>query len=121
MSDSGPSGYERRTAVDDTTILEIASLTAPKWKKIAERLKNAGTPGKLAFPLDSSLLSIVTKDCVDDEDKVKNVLVSWRAMHPSHTCGLLYDTLVQCGYGAIAQQELVTPQREKAGEWRILD
>ena len=106
-------------AVLDTMILAIAAELASNygWKKVAQRLEHAGKVGRLAFPLDGQSLARETKDCTDDEERMEKVLVAWRAMHPDHTRGPLYDALYMCGYGRVAEQVLVTPLSYDSGKF----
>ena len=93
--------------------MDVAKKASSEWKSIARRLPNALRPGEFAFKLDTSALKKIEKDYSDDEERLIESLVQWRAMSPQHTWGLLWDTLHQCGHGTVAAEVLKPSLRGK--------
>ena len=101
------SDEDHRRPVTDREIVDIAAETASEWRKIARRLPNVSSPGKLAFKLTTDTrLNKLAKADIDDEERMVQVLSMWTAMNPDHTWGPLREALYKSDYGAVADQVL---------------
>ena len=109
------SPVDHQRQVTDEEILDIAGETASDWLKIARRLPDADHPGKLAFKLKDTRLNELAKACADDEERVVQLLSTWRAMSSTHTWGPLRNALYKAGHGAVADQVLEV-SREMEGK-----
>ena len=97
------SGAERRRPITDSQIIRLSEETAGDWLRIARRLPDVSQPGQLAFKLSDWRLKRLQRQHDDDEERMINVLQTWRDMQSSHTWGALWDILVACGYGRAAR------------------
>ena len=102
------SEVDRQRNITDEDIMDVAKKASSEWKSIARRLPNALRPGELAFELGTSTLKKIEKDYLDEEERLIQSFVKWRAMSPQHNWGLLWDTLQQCGHGRVAAEVRVS-------------
>lgn len=107
---------ERAREITDWQIVKLSEEIASAWLKIARHLPHARgrEEHKLAFKLGDSRLDAIRKDCIDDEERMVEVLRRWRAMSSLHTWGLLWDTIDECGYGRAAREILDCEREESA-------
>ena len=91
--------------ITDEDIDDIAEQAADKWSELARRLPHAGQKG-LAFPLSSQFLRNIRNKIERHDDKLVKVLRKWRDMDTRHRWGILWDTLFNCGVGAVADNVL---------------
>ena len=104
---------DRQKKITDPDIMDVAKKASSEWKSIARRLPNVLRPGELAFKLGTSTLKKIEKEHSDDDERLIESLVQWRAMSPQHNWGLLWDTLHQCGHGTVAAEVLKPSLRGK--------
>ena len=107
------SDADRQRPIKDAHIIMIAHEASSEWLRIARLLPNALCPGEVAFKLGTPTLDKIQKESSDDEERLIQALVKWRAMSPHHTWGPLWDTLHQCRRGSVAFKLLKTSPQGK--------